>query len=94
MAAALRAWGAGGGDPRTFWQLTPWQARTWLEGRALRVDGQQKAMLAQAWHGATFHAAVQVGQLPPLYEVLGERPKVSVGQQMAAVLRAKGWTEE
>lgn len=51
-------------------------------------------MLAQAWHGAAFYAAVKVGQLPPLSEVLGEKPKATVGQQMAAILRAKGVAEE
>lgn len=60
----------------------------------MRLEGHQKSMLAQAWHGAAFYAAVKVGQLPPLSEVLGEKPKATVGQQMAAILRAKGWAEE
>lgn len=55
----------------------------------MRVEGQHKAMLAQAWHGAAFYAAVKVGQLPPLAEVLDPKP-ATVGQRMAAALKAKG----
>lgn len=60
----------------------------------MRIEGHQKAMLSQAWFTAGWSAAASAGSLPPLHEVLGEEPKVTVGQRMAAILRAKGWTEE
>ena len=60
----------------------------------MRIEGHHKSMLAQAWHGAAFYAAAKVGQLPPLHEVLGEKPKATVGQKIAAILRAKGWAEQ
>lgn len=88
VRGAYRAWGGLGGDPVAFWALTPWQTSVWTEGAAEMIKARSRDGLALAWHGAALTAAASVGRLPPLAEVVAEKPKRMTADQIAATLKA------